>query len=121
MPAGSLSPTSSPRPLRWSGFIASAPEVASAYEALRDACAASGPLDGRTIGLVKLAVSIGRGTSRSVHRHAKKALRAGASPDDLRHTALLALPTIGLPATLDALKWIEESTVEEEAGQEGVR
>ena len=99
-------------PARWTNFAAAQPGVASAYNALRDACAAAGPLDDRTAALVKLAVSVGRGSLRSVHRHAKKALRAGASAAELRHAALLALPTIGLPATLDAVKWIEESIVE---------
>ena len=44
-----------------------------------------------------------------MHAHAKKALRAGADPDALRQVALIALPTIGLPAALDALRWVDES------------
>ncbi len=47
-----------------------------------------------------------------MHAHAKKALRGGADPDALRQIALIALPTIGLPAALDALRWIDESVDE---------
>lgn len=101
-------------PRRWTRFEESYPEVAAAYEQLRRACADAGPLDERTTALVKLAVSIGRGSSRSVHAHTRKALRAGVSPAELRHAVLIALPTIGLPATFDAAKWVEESI--EEAG-----
>jgi alkylhydroperoxidase/carboxymuconolactone decarboxylase family protein YurZ len=54
-------------------------------------------------------VSIGRGSQRTVHAHAKKVLRRGADPDALRQVALISLPTIGLPAALDALRWIDES------------
>lgn len=94
---------------RWTRFAAEYPDVASAYSALREACASAGSLDTKTAALIKLAVSIGLGAERTVHRHAKKALHAGAEPSDIRHVALLALPTVGLPATLDAMKWVEES------------
>ena len=36
-------------------------------------------------------------------------------PDVLRHIPILALPTIGLPAALDAMRWIDESIAEFEA------
>jgi len=62
--------------------------------------------------MVKLAVSVGCGASRTVHSHAKKALRNGAHPQALRQVALAALPTIGLAAALDALRWIDESIEE---------
>jgi 4-carboxymuconolactone decarboxylase len=61
-------------------------------------------------------VSVGRGASRTVHAHAKKALRAGADPQALRQVALIALPTIGLGAALDALRWIDESVREATSG-----
>lgn len=84
------------------------PDVVEAYERLRAACESAGPLDPRAAALVRLAVSIGRGSSRSVHAHARKALEAGAAPDAVRHVGLLALPTLGLPAGLDAIRWIDE-------------
>jgi 4-carboxymuconolactone decarboxylase len=89
-----------------------APKVFDRYEALADAARGAGPLEAREIALVKVAVSIGLGSWRSVHAHARKALQAGVSPEALRHAVLVALPTIGLPATLDALRWVDE-TVEE--------
>jgi alkylhydroperoxidase/carboxymuconolactone decarboxylase family protein YurZ len=91
--------------------------VADGYAALADACRAVGPLDGRSVALVKLAVSVGRSTQRTVHAHAKKALREGISPGELRQVALTALPTIGLPAALDALSWIDQSIEEYEASE----
>jgi AhpD family alkylhydroperoxidase len=88
------------------------PSVVAAYDALSEVCREAGPLDAETVALVKLAVSIGRGSQRTVHAHAKKALRRGADPDALRQVALISLPTIGLPAALDALRWIDESVDE---------
>ncbi len=93
----------------WRVFESCHPEVAEAYDALSGACAASGPLDAGTAALIKLAVSVGSRSARTVHAHAKKALRAGATADEVRHVAMLAMPTIGLPAALDARSWIEES------------
>ena len=37
---------------------------------------------------------------------------AGVDPEALRQIALVALPTIGLPAALDALRWVDESIAE---------
>jgi alkylhydroperoxidase/carboxymuconolactone decarboxylase family protein YurZ len=42
-----------------------------------------------------------------VHAHTRKALAVGVSAEELRHVAILALPTIGLPSTVAALSWIE--------------
>jgi len=102
-------------PRSWHRFGDRYPSVVAAYDALSEVCREAGPLDAETVALVKLAVSIGRGSQRTVHAHAKKALRRGADPDALRQIALISLPTIGLPAALDALRWIDES-VHETAG-----
>ena len=100
------------KPRAWKRFEARYPAAATAYDALSEVCRCSGPLDEQTIALAKLAVSVGGTIDRTVHIHAKKALRAGVSPDALRQVALIALPTIGLPRALDALRWIEESIEE---------
>ena len=86
--------------------------MVDAYDTLSAACRQAGPLDESTVALVKLAVSVGRGAGRTAHAHAKKALRAGVDPEALRQIALVALPTIGLPAALDALRWVDESIAE---------
>ena len=96
-------------PRSWRRLHEKYPDVVAAYDALSDACRQAGPLDDVAIALVKLAISVGLGAERTVHSHAKKALRAGADPNALRQIAIAALPTIGLPAMLDALGWIEDS------------
>ena len=89
-----------------------APDVVEHYEALSERTRTAGPLDAATVALVKVAVSIGAGSWRSVHAHARKALEAGVTPEGLRHAVVAALPTLGLPATLDALRWIDETVAE---------
>jgi len=104
-------------PQSWQRLTERYPDIAAAYDVFSDVCRQSGPLDEATVAIVKLAVSVGRGASRTVHSHAKKALRNGADPQALRQVALVALPTIGLPAALDALKWIDESIDERSRSQ----
>jgi alkylhydroperoxidase/carboxymuconolactone decarboxylase family protein YurZ len=99
-------------PRSWQRLARRYPALAEAYDALSGACRASGPLDADEVAVVKLAISVGRGSERTVHAHARKALQHGAHPDALRQVALAALPTIGLPASLDALAWIDESIAE---------
>ena len=84
------------------------PGVLAAYEALATACAAAGPLDGRTIALVKLATSLGAGLQGAARSHARKALEAGCSREQLLHVALLGTPTIGFPTMMRNRSWILE-------------
>ena len=60
-------------PRGWDRLAASHPEIARAYEALRDACS-RGALTGRVSALVKLAVSVGAKADRTIHAHTRKAL-----------------------------------------------
>jgi alkylhydroperoxidase/carboxymuconolactone decarboxylase family protein YurZ len=100
------------KPRAWARFEEKYPDVAAAYDVLSDVSRHAGPLDERTGALLKLAISVGGSIDRTVHIHAKKALSAGVPPEALRQVALIALPTIGLPRALDALRWIEESITE---------
>ena len=41
----------------------------------------------------------------SVHSHVRKALQAGASPEEIRHALVLLTSTIGFPTVTVALAW----------------
>jgi alkylhydroperoxidase/carboxymuconolactone decarboxylase family protein YurZ len=84
------------------------PEVWAAYERLGAAVAEGGPLDPRTRRLVKLALSIGKESEGAVHSHVRRALAEGISADELRHVMLLSIPTLGLPAAVRAMTWIDD-------------
>ena len=95
-------------PKRFQKFVKEYPKVAKAYETLGDEVHAVGPLDEKTRALVKLSISVGARLEGAVHSHVRKALAVGAKPDELRHVALLSLPTIGLPSMMAALSWIDD-------------
>ncbi len=98
-------------PRRFVEFTDEYPEIARAYEQLGAACHLAGPLPKKERALIKLAISIGAWLEGAVHSHVRKALEAGASPAEIRHTALLALPTIGFPSTMAVLTWIDDILV----------
>ena len=89
-------------------FLGNFPEVGRSYNELSAACKGAGPLDERTAELIKIGVSIGgrlRGATRS---HTRRALKAGASQDEIRHAVLMATTTIGFPGMMSGLAWVEE-------------
>ncbi|MBM4165320.1 MAG: carboxymuconolactone decarboxylase family protein [Ignavibacteria bacterium] len=95
-------------PKQYKKFSKDFPEVIHAYEALGKAVHSAGPLNEKTRALIKLAISVGGKLEGAVHSHTRKALNAGASPDEIRHVALLALPTIGLPSMMAAMSWVND-------------
>ena len=95
-------------PKRFKQFTEDYPEVAAAYEALGSSVHSAGPLDNKTRALIKLGISTGARLEGAVHSHARKALEAGATREEMKHAVLLAMPTIGLPSTMAALTWIDD-------------
>ena len=86
------------------------PDVWAAYAQLGEACAKSGPLDEKTLRLVKLALAIGSASEGAVHSHTKRALEAGIDAGVLKQIAMLAIPTLGFPRAVAAMTWIEDLT-----------
>ena len=82
--------------------------VAGALDALGEATDDAGGLDERTARLVKLGLAIGAASPGAVRSNARKALAAGATPDEVRHVAVLAITTCGFPAAVAGYGWIEE-------------
>ncbi len=89
-------------------FRDSFPDVATALDGLGEAADGAGPLEERHVRLVKLGIAIGCSSEGSVRSNARKALAAGATPDELRHVAVLAFTTCGFPAGIAGLGWIDE-------------
>ncbi len=89
-------------------YVKDKPAIWAAYQELGKACAESGPLDPPTRRLVKLALAVGGGSEGAVHSHARRGLDEGLSADQLRQVAALAILTLGFPAAMAALTWIED-------------
>ncbi len=80
-------------------------EFVAAVEALGQAAKQAGPLDEKTAQLIQLAAAAGVRSEGSVHSHVRRALDAGATPDEIRHALILLTSTIGFPTVAAALSW----------------
>ncbi|SEE76369.1 Uncharacterized conserved protein YurZ, alkylhydroperoxidase/carboxymuconolactone decarboxylase family [Rhizobiales bacterium GAS191] len=86
------------------------PEVWKAYTALGKACSEAGPIDGRAVRLIKLALAVGALSEGAVHSHTRRALEEGLTKGEIKQVALLAIPTLGFPQGVKALTWVEDIT-----------
>ena len=84
------------------------PGVVTALGTVARAAEEAGPLDERTRRLVKLAASIGAQAQGAVRSNARKALDAGATPEEIRQVAMLAVTTCGFPAVVAAMGWMDD-------------
>jgi AhpD family alkylhydroperoxidase len=98
----------SDKPKRYQKFLDNYPQAAGAYNLLNDAVHSAGPLDEKTRALIKLAISTGAKMEGAVHSHARKAIKAGCTPEEITHTVMMALPTLGLPSTMAAWSWVDD-------------
>ncbi len=83
--------------------------TAEAFQALRKAVLASGPLDAHTCELVTLGAFATTGNEASFKTHARRLLNEGVAIDALRQAVLV---TFGATTTFslvsDALHWIDD-------------
>lgn len=95
-------------PKRFTKFMADHPEIGKAYSEMGSAVHKAGPLDDKTRALVKVGISGGAMLQGAFHSHIRKAIKAGASKEELQHVAFLSLPTIGFPSMMALLSWIDD-------------
>lgn len=79
-----------------------------AVETLGKAVKAAGPLDAMTAELIQLASAVAIRSEGSVHSHTRRALTHGATPEQVRHAAVLLTSVVGFPAVAAALTWIDD-------------
>jgi alkylhydroperoxidase/carboxymuconolactone decarboxylase family protein YurZ len=53
-------------------------------------------------------LAIGARSEGATHSHARQGLEEGLAPEELRQIALLAITTLGFPAAVAGLSWVED-------------
>jgi alkylhydroperoxidase/carboxymuconolactone decarboxylase family protein YurZ len=99
-----------PAPKAYTTFKDEHPDLVEAYETMSALCRTEGPLDLKTVALVKLAVAVGSGLEGATHSAARKALGAGCTREELLHVTLQGTSTIGFPAMMRARHWVLDVT-----------
>jgi 4-carboxymuconolactone decarboxylase len=99
----------------WYSFIREKHEkFIRALEQLGEVVRQEGPLDEKTSHLVQLAAAAASRSEGAVHSHVRRAVKAGATPEEIYHAVILLTSTIGFPHTSAALSWVYDVLGEEE-------
>lgn len=109
MPADKQNPT--PKPAMYRKIRESYPAIIDHLEALGQSLAEAGPVPRKDGHLIQLAAAAAMQSEGSVHSHAKRALAAGATIQEIEHSLLLLVSVIGFPRVAAALSWISDDSV----------
>jgi alkylhydroperoxidase/carboxymuconolactone decarboxylase family protein YurZ len=95
------------KPPRWYATLEKRhPSFMEAVQQLGKVVKREGPLDEKTVHLVQLAAATAIRSEGAVHSHARRALEAGAKPEDVYHAVIVLTSTIGFPTVSAALSWV---------------
>jgi len=99
-------------PISYRQFTQRHPRIAEGWETIA-AAGREGPLDEKTIRLVKLGLAIGAGREGAVRANIRKALVAGKSLDEIDQVMALTAGTLGLSETVAVYTWIRKALTKE--------
>lgn len=89
-------------------FLERHSDISDAFRTVGDLAAAAGPLENKAQHLIQLGVSIGVNSRGGVRSHARRALEAGASPEEILQAVLLSSTIVGFPAMIAAYGWVND-------------
>jgi AhpD family alkylhydroperoxidase len=95
-------------PLQYTNIMQRYKGVIKALDGLGKAAKSAGPLNKKTSELIQLAAAAAIHSEGSVHSHTRRALAAGAKPEEIRHAIVLLTSTIGFPTVSAALSWVND-------------
>jgi AhpD family alkylhydroperoxidase len=82
--------------------------VMERHQDLGKAVREAGPIDEKNSQLIQLGAAAAIRAEGSVHSHTKRAMKAGASAEEIYHAIILLTSTIGFPAVAAALSWVKD-------------
>jgi alkylhydroperoxidase/carboxymuconolactone decarboxylase family protein YurZ len=83
-------------------------EYGNVLEELGKVIKDNGPIDSKRAQLLKLVAAASIRSEGSVHSHARRALEAGSSEDELYHSLIIATSTLGFPTIAAAISWVDD-------------
>ena len=95
-------------PKMYAGISERYEKLADAVENLGKTAREMGPVDEKTSHLIQLAGAAAIHSEGSVHSHVKRALKSGATEDEVYHSLILLTSTIGFPAVAAAISWADD-------------
>lgn len=101
-------------PRTFRAFTQRFPEIARSHEAAAKAGDAAGPLDRKTIELIKLGMCLASGLESATKSHARRAVQQGATRAEVEQAIALGVNPCGLPRTVMAWQWATEQLERED-------
>lgn len=95
-------------PATFRQFVSKHPTLGRAHEEVARAVDGAGPLDPKTLALIKIGICIGAGLESALRSHVRRAMQHGASEAEVEQAVLLAMNTVGFPRTVAAWSWAQE-------------
>jgi len=87
-------------------FVERYPKLEKAWEQLSEA-GREGPLDAKTVRLIKLGIAIGAMREGAVRANVRKAIALGISNEEIEQVIALAAATLGMSATVAVFTWVQ--------------
>ncbi|KAA0980446.1 carboxymuconolactone decarboxylase family protein [Pseudomonas sp. ANT_H12B] len=84
------------------------PDYLDAVQALGKSVRHSGPLEEKVVQLIQLGAAAAIRSEGAVHSHTRRALEAGATAEEIRHTLISLTSTIGFPTVVAAISWADD-------------
>jgi AhpD family alkylhydroperoxidase len=79
-----------------------------AVDNLGKAVKEAGPIDEKTSHLIQLAAAATVKSEGAVHSHTRRAIEAGAKPEEIYHALILLTSIIGFPNVSAAISWVDD-------------
>lgn len=95
-------------PGTYKSFITKYPALGRAHEQAAAAVEAAGPLDAKTLALIKIGICVGAGLESALRSHVRRAIQRGATHAEVEQAILLGMNTVGFPRTVAAWSWAQE-------------
>lgn len=104
-----FSSPSEPMPSKLPGLyrelMARYPELAAAHQQMGQAAESCGPLDPKSLALVKIGMAVGAGLESAVRSHVRRAGEMGLSQEEITQAIFQGMTTLGFPRTMAAWSW----------------
>ncbi len=88
-------------------FVKRFPELGETHQRVGRVVEELGPLERKTLFLVKIGISLGAGLESAMKSHVRRALAAGASEVEIEQAIMLGMNTVGFPKTVAAWSWAQ--------------
>lgn len=103
-----------PPPDTYVEFVRRYPKLGEAWQLTREE-GEEGPLDDKTVRLVKLAIAMGNMREGAVHSAVRKAMAAGITLAEIDQVIALTAGTLGFPSTVAIYSWVRDQLADPHA------